>query len=212
MNDAMHILAVDDRPENLTALRSILDSPMYRLFTAGSGDDALRVLLRQDFGLIIMDVQMPGMDGFQTARMIRTRERVRQIPIIFLTANMCAENLALQGYEVGAMDYLLKPISPELLRAKVAVFAELHRTTSELVRVNDAMASRVRELEAALGLVKTLRSLIPICSWCKKVRDDKGYWDQVEKFVSSHTDFEFSHGICPECSNNLMERIERKKL
>jgi CheY-like chemotaxis protein len=114
------ILIVDDRPENLLALEALLEPLGQRIVSAHSGDEALRQLLVRDFALILLDVQMPGINGFETARMIKSRERSRHIPIIFLTAINKEESYVFQGYEVGAVDYLFKPFNPDVLRSKVA--------------------------------------------------------------------------------------------
>jgi PAS domain S-box-containing protein len=127
------ILLVDDRPENLAALRAVLDDqPGYELVEAASGPDALRELLKREFCLILLDAFLPGMDGFEVARAIKERERTRDVPILFLTAAGIDQELLRRAYDVGAADYLIKPISPEIVRAKVAVFADLARKTSQL--------------------------------------------------------------------------------
>ncbi|HME89903.1 MAG TPA: response regulator, partial [Myxococcaceae bacterium] len=120
------ILIVDDRPENLLALEAVLQPFRRRLVRATSGDDALKRLLELDFATILMDVEMPGLDGFQTARLIRERERTRNIPILFLTAELREEADLVKAYAQGTVDYIVKPIDPDILRAKVRVLLELH--------------------------------------------------------------------------------------
>ncbi len=121
------VLLVDDRPENLLALTAVLEPLDVRLVSAGSGEEALRALLAEDFAVVLLDVQMPGMDGFETAGYIRGRERSARTPIIFLTAVSTDISQVLRGYEAGAVDYVLKPFDPVVLRSKVAVFGELER-------------------------------------------------------------------------------------
>ena len=125
-DDQVDILIVDDRPENLLALEAILEPLHQRLVRASSGEEALRRLLERDFALILLDVQMPGMNGFETARIIKSRERTKYIPIIFLTAISKEEAYVFEGYSVGAVDYLFKPFQPEILRSKVAAFVDLY--------------------------------------------------------------------------------------
>lgn len=129
-----NILLVDDDPKGLYALRELLADLGQNLLLARSGEEALRSVLDQDFALILLDVRMPGMDGFETARLIRGRERSRLTPIIFLTAAADEVTSVCRGYEVGAVDYLVKPLVPEVLKSKVSVFVELHRKTAELSR------------------------------------------------------------------------------
>jgi signal transduction histidine kinase len=128
------ILVVDDNPRNLLAIDAALGHFAGRIVKAKSGEDALRALLRQDFAVILLDVQMPGLDGFDTARLIRTRERCRHTPIIFVTAFDQKRDDVLRGYELGAIDFLFKPIMPEILRAKVAGFVELRKHVAEIAR------------------------------------------------------------------------------
>lgn len=125
MTEKAKILLVDDRPENLLALEAILSSLDQTLVRAGSGEDALKALLTDDFAVILLDVQMPGMDGFETASHIKRRERTKDLPIIFLTAIDKEPQHAFRGYAAGAADYLAKPFDPWVLRAKVQVFVDL---------------------------------------------------------------------------------------
>jgi len=130
---AIKILLVDDKKENLLSLQVILADRGYEFVEAISGKDALRILLKsQDFAIILMDVQMPLMDGFETAELIRQSEKLKNVPIIFLTANMNASEYIFKGYQSGAVDYMIKPLSPEILQAKVMVFTELFRKNQEL--------------------------------------------------------------------------------
>src|SRR5437764_1273634 len=126
VDDHVDILIVDDRPENLLALEAILEPLHQKLIRASSGEEALRRLLERDFAVILLDVQMPGMNGFETARLIKSRERTKYIPIIFLTAISKEEAYVFEGYSVGAVDYLFKPFQPEILRSKVAAFVDLY--------------------------------------------------------------------------------------
>ena len=125
MSERARILLVDDRPQNLLALEAILNTLDQTLVRAGSGEEALAALLRDEYALILLDAQMPGMDGFETAARIKARERTKNVPIIFLTAVDQDQRLAYRGYAAGAADYITKPFDPWLLRAKVQVFVDL---------------------------------------------------------------------------------------
>ena len=129
--DPINILIVDDEPKNLTVLETILDDPGYRLVRAESADQALLALVAEEFALLILDIRMPGMTGFELAQMIKERKKTAQVPIIFLTAYYNEDQHVLEGYGTGAVDYLHKPVNPAILRSKVAVFAELHRKNRE---------------------------------------------------------------------------------
>ena len=125
VTERANILLVDDHPENLVALEAVLSSLDQVLVTAGSGEEALRALLKDDFALILLDAQMPGMDGFETAGQIKARARTKDVPIIFLTAADADHRHAYRGYSVGGADYITKPFDPWILRAKVQVFVDL---------------------------------------------------------------------------------------
>jgi PAS domain S-box-containing protein len=144
----VEILLVDDRAENLLALEAILEPLNQTLVRAHSGDEALRKLLLHDFAVILLDVQMPGINGFETARIIKSRERTKYIPIIFLTAISKEEEYVFEGYSVGAVDYLAKPFKPDILRSKVGVFVELYQKQRQVAEQQTLLtASELRELE-----------------------------------------------------------------
>src|SRR5579872_2969019 len=138
------ILIVDDRPDKLLALEAVLSGLGQNLVQARSGKEALRQLLKQDFAVILLDVSMPTMDGFETAGLIRQRARSEHTPIIFITSIGNSENHISRGYSLGAVAYLLTPIVPEVLRAKVSVFVELHRQT-ELIKRQGEQLRRMEE-------------------------------------------------------------------
>jgi signal transduction histidine kinase len=143
--DAVPILLVDDQPANLDALEASLAQTGCRFVLARSADEALLALLDQDFAAIVLDVMMPGMSGFDLATMIKRRERTKQVPILFLTARMLDKQDELRGYNVGAVDYLTKPLEPQILRSKIAVFVELFRKRRALSRMNLELQRQIAE-------------------------------------------------------------------
>jgi len=147
--DVVPILVVDDHDENLVAMRGILGRPGYRLVTARSGNEALKHVLKDDFAVILLDVLMPGMDGFETAGLIRTREASRHTPIIFLTAAGADLAMVERGYAVGAVDYLFKPLNAEMVRAKVGVFVDLFRKARQMRRQEELLRTAERDRNAA---------------------------------------------------------------
>ena len=151
------ILLVDDRVENLLALEVILSTGEYLCVKANSGREALKILLRdQGFAIILMDVQMPMMDGFETAELIRQSEKLKHVPIVFLTANMNSNESIFKGYRAGALDYMIKPLSPEILKAKVATFVDLYRKTQELLVQEEHLKSLNTQLQKQSQYVRSL--------------------------------------------------------
>ncbi len=162
MEPKVNILLVDDKLENLLALEAILEKLGENLVRATSGEEALRCLLHQDFAVILLDVQMPGMDGFETATLIRNRGRSRHTPIIFLTAFSTSDQMLFKGYALGAVDYLLKPIDPNILTSKVTVFAELFKKT-EAVKLQAAQLVAVNaELRQSEERFRSLSTCSPV--------------------------------------------------
>jgi CheY-like chemotaxis protein len=147
------VLLVDDRRENLVALEAILQGMPVDPVAVGSGEEALKRLLNEDYAVILLDAQMPGMDGFETAGHIKQRERTRHVPIIFLTAVDRDAHLAFRGYAAGAVDYITKPFDPWVLRAKVSVFVELWLKSQQLAEQTQAAKAREAERSAIVAVV-----------------------------------------------------------
>jgi CheY-like chemotaxis protein len=160
VNERARILLVDDRPENLLALEAILASLDQVLVRAGSGEEALRALLRDDFALILLDAQMPGMDGYETAARIKRRQRTRDIPIIFLTAVDKDTNSSYRGYAAGGADYRAKPFDPWILRAKVQVFVDLWVAGRRLATQADMLRGQMGEREGIPDVLGALRARV----------------------------------------------------
>jgi len=156
------ILVVDDREDNLFSIEAILEKDNYTIVKANSGRAALKILLNEhDFSLILMDVQMPDLNGFETATIIYERDKLKSIPIIFITAYSNDEDHVFRGYKMGGVDYIYKPINPELLRAKVAVFADLYRKNQQLILQEQKIMAINKNLQEEIGdaLNKALHAL-----------------------------------------------------
>ena len=159
-DEKIKIMVVDDRPENLLAIEGVLERPELSIITATSGNEALGHVLEHTFALILLDVQMPGMDGFEVAELIRGSEKTRHIPIIFLTAISKDETHVFTGYEKGAVDYLFKPLDPLILRSKANVFIELFQQRRKLQQINADLSRTVAELEAVNQQIREQQKLV----------------------------------------------------
>lgn len=234
MTDKGEILVVDDAHSSLQLLTNLLTPEGYQVRTAESGELALSSVAAKLPDLILLDIQMSGMDGFEVFKKIKEREDCRDIPIIFLSA-LTEMDKRVQGLTLGAVDFISKPFERRELFARVKTHVELHRLhlqlehqAAKLQLVNEQLQAEIAErkqteivlsestkereklileLQSALDNVKTLQGLIPICGNCKKIRDDKGFWNQVEGYISKSTNATFTHGICPECYDKLYGHI-----
>src|SRR5258708_8277481 len=156
----INIFIVDDEPKNLTVLEAILDDPGYRLGRAASAEPALPALLGDEFALLILEVRMPDVTGFELAQMIKARKKNANVPIIFLTAYYIEDQHIIEGYDTGAVDYLNKPVNPAILRSKVAIFAELHRKQRNLEDVNRALLAEVSSRRHAEEQLRELNNTL----------------------------------------------------
>ena len=199
----MRVLVVDDDAMIRRLLETTLTRWDYEVVIATDGEKAWEILQQDDApSLALMDWTMPRMDGLELCKRVRTLQRSPRPYLIFLTAKGRIEDIV-TGLEAGADDYMIKPFEREELRARI-------HAGRRVLDLEHSLADRVVELEEALQRVKLLQGLIPICAWCKKVRDDRNYWQQVETYIEGHSDAQFTHGICPECREKYVEpELER---
>jgi len=192
----MKILIAEDDPVSRRLLQATLNKWGYQVTITANGKEAWQALQTPEApSLLILDWLMPEMDGVEICREARRSPAHKSAYIILLTSRGSKEDIV-KGLEAGADDYVTKPFDHGELRARVQV-------GSRVVQLQSALADRVRELEEALSSVKTLQGLLPICCYCKKIRDDGNYWHRVESYIAGHANVRFSHGICPDCSAKL---------
>ena len=211
----MAILIVDDSSDHRLLLRSILAKAGHAdIVTADSAQAAFSVLSSHNgtpppqTDLILLDVLMPDMDGVAACRHIKQHDHLKDIPIIMVTAKNDLGNLQ-EAFSAGAMDYIAKPVNAIELLARVASALTLKREMDHR-KAREADLSRSNdELQQALKEVKVLRGLIPICASCKKIRNDGGFWQQLEDYLSEHSGVEFSHGLCQPCIKKLYPGVYR---
>nr|WP_206642072.1 response regulator [Nonomuraea polychroma] len=184
MNRQVKILLVDDNEESLVALEAILRPLQQRLFKARSGQEAMKLMLRHEFAVVLLDVLMPGMDGFETATHIKRLDQTRDVPIIFLTGTEPSAGAAFRGYAVGAVDYLTKPFDPWVLRSKVAVFIELFRKTAVLVEQTALLTQLVDDREALSDFASRLGAVeCRLTSLAETASGDEGLRDTVKELA-----------------------------
>ena len=192
----MRILIAEDDFTSRGMLAAVLRKAGHEPVETVNGREAWEEIQKPDAPrLVILDWMMPEMDGLEVLRRVRAVETDRPPYILMLTTKTDKAEIV-AGLDAGANDYLAKPFDVGELRARIEV-------GRRMVQMQDALAGKIEELQQALAEIKTLRGIVPICASCKKIRDDAGFWQQVEVYVRDHSEAEFSHGICPECMKKL---------
>ena len=192
----MRILIAEDDPVSRRVLEAMLHKWEHDVIVTTDGVQAWEKLQCEDAPkLAVLDWMMPGMDGVEVCRRVREAFAKRPTYIILLTARGQSANVV-AGLQAGADDYVVKPFDREELHARLQVGVRIVELQSDL-------ADRVRELEDALSQIKQLTGMLPICSYCKKIRNDQDYWQRVEDYVGEHSEAQFTHGICPECYEKI---------
>ena len=188
----MKILVAEDDAVTLTLLVRLL-SQKYEVVAAPDGRAAWEALRQSDGPqLAVVDWQMPGLDGPEICRRLRASGETRPMYVLLLTATRKTTRDVVSGLHAGADDYLTKPFHPEELLARVGV-------GKRMLQLQEGLAQRVRELEEALRNVRRLEGLLPICAWCKRIRCDQHYWQELESYLSERSEVTFTHGVCPQC-------------
>jgi DNA-binding response OmpR family regulator len=199
LRNAIDILVVDDEPSTLAVFESLLAQPGRHVITARGAKEALERFDRHDLALVILDIEMPDMNGYEVAERMRSDADTSATPIIFVTASYTGRGEVFRGYDAGAVDYLIKPVDPHILRSKVDVFCQLHDFRTTVERQVREITAQNRLLEDQLAEIQLLQGLLPICSGCKKIKKDDGYWQGVEVYFRERAHVEFSHSMCPDC-------------
>jgi sigma-B regulation protein RsbU (phosphoserine phosphatase) len=191
------LLVADDDPLSRRLLERLLARD-YDVMAVEDGEQAWDALRISDHArLLVLDWMMPRLNGPELCRRVRGLPQIEPCYILLLTAKHAITDIV-AGLEAGADDYITKPFEPEELRARV-------RVGVRVLELQIALAARVAELQQALARVKQLQGLLPICSYCKRIRDDQNYWQQLETYLSEHSEAVFSHGLCPECYRRFVE-------
>lgn len=199
----MEILIAEDDPSSRLLLKATLEKWDYTVITTCDGNEAWEALQQKSVpSMAILDWMMPGIDGVELCRKIRDSERLSSTYLILLTAKTSQEDI-IEGLQSGSDDYMLKPFNREELRARV-------KAGIRIIELQTDLASQVSKLEDALSKVRQLQGLLPICSYCKKIRDDKNYWQQVESYIVTRSEARFSHSVCPDCYEIHVEPQLRK--
>ena len=242
--DDLDILIVEDSRTQAEQLRYILEKKGYRVSSAANGRQALDFLGQQIPDVVVTDILMPGMDGYELCKRIRSEERLKDVPVILVTS-LSEPADVIKGLEAGADNFITKPYDERYIISRIeylvanrelrknaetdratevffsgkryhiaaerlqildlllSTYENAHLQNRELLTMQKKLRESNEQLQEALDNIKTLSGLIPICSGCKKIRDDKGYWNQIESYIRDHSEAKFSHSICPDCAKRL---------
>lgn len=204
------IVVVDDIKDNVHFLVDTLKAEGYRVRPALSGATALTIVENETPDMVLLDIMMPVMDGYEVCRKILGRRETRNVPIIFLSALDDVTD-KVKGFQAGGIDYITKPFLAEEVLARIRAHLSIKRLQTELMDQNTHLKQLNEELQHALKEIKILKGILPICTNCRRIRDDKGNWGSLEAYVHTYTDTDFSHGVCPECAKKLYPDWALKK-
>lgn len=191
------VLIVDDETTNVRVLDMTLKDD-YETIVAYNGNDAIRLVKEQKPDLVLLDVMMAEMNGFEVCKAIKADKEVASTPIIFVTALDKSADES-EGLALGAVDYITKPINPDIVRLRVKNHLDLKFQRDQLQEQCGTLELQRNELELTLSRIKKLEGIISICMYCKKIRNEHELWEQMEKYITEHSDAMFSHSVCPDC-------------
>ncbi|OPY75533.1 MAG: Alkaline phosphatase synthesis transcriptional regulatory protein PhoP [Syntrophorhabdus sp. PtaU1.Bin153] len=210
MGRQFKVLVVDDDEVILLLSTTLLQDAGYEVLEASTGEGCLDAVQTHHPDIILLDVMLPDMTGIEVCKQIKNDKNLEDIFVILASGIQISSEHQAEGLDIGADGYIIRPISNKEFLARVQAGERIKRAEDALREKEREQQLLISQLKEALVEIKTLKGYIPICSCCKKIRDDEGYWNQLETYISKHTDAVFSHGLCPECVEQY--RVEMKKL
>lgn len=213
----MRILIIDDVPTNLSLLEGILQERNFQVASFPRGRLALAAMEENPPDLVLLDVNMPGMNGYEVCAAMRQNPRLAEIPVLFLSA-LNEEADKVKGFEAGGLDFITKPFQVEEVLARVTTHLQLARSRREIVEKNQELERLTAELrqqndslKAAMAKIRVLKEVLPVCSSCKMIRDDEGHWQPVDIYIRDHSDTKITHGLCSCCLERLYPELAESK-
>ncbi|HOC47034.1 MAG: response regulator [Syntrophorhabdaceae bacterium] len=212
MADKFKILVTDDDADILEINSTVLRGAGYEVYEASTGAGCLDMARRYFPDLILLDVVLPDMTGFEVCKRIKKDPELQGPFIILASGIQISSDSQAEGLTVGADGYMVKPWSRREFIARIQAMERIKRAEDKLFQTQKEQTMVIEELRRAIEEIKTLRGLIPICAWCKRIRDDAGYWDELEVYLSKHSEAVFSHGLCPDCSKVQQEKLKTRSV
>lgn len=208
MGETIRILVAEDDPDLLFLTTEVLSQAGYDVLEASTGKECLEAVKVHHPDIVLLDVMLPDTAGTEVCRQIKADETSRDTFVILISGVRVSSDSQANGLDFGADGYLIKPIANRELISRIRSMVRIKRAEDALREKEKEQQKLISELQEALAEIKTLEGLIPICASCKKIKDDEGYWNQLEAYISKHTDAVFSHGLCPECAEKFRAEIK----
>ncbi|HVN24397.1 MAG TPA: response regulator [Syntrophorhabdales bacterium] len=202
------VLVTDDDPQILELTATVLRKAGFDVLEASTGGGCLKLVQSHRPDVVLLDVVLPDLSGVDVCKRIKADKRLEGIFVILVSGVQVSSEYQAEGLDVGADGYIVKPISNKELVARVQSMVRIKRAENALREREREQERLISELREALAEIKTLKGFIPICASCKKIRDDQGFWNRLETYISEHTDAVLSHGICPECAEKYKNEIK----
>jgi response regulator RpfG family c-di-GMP phosphodiesterase len=202
------VLVIDDNAEILLLSAMLLTRAGYEVLEASTGKGCLEAVSIHHPDLVLLDVMLPDMSGIEVCRQIKSDKNLEDIFVILASGIQISSELQAEGLDIGADGYIIRPISNKEFLARVQAGERIKRAEDALREKERQQQKLISHLEEALAEIKTLKGFIPICASCKKIRDDEGYWNQIEAYISKRTDAVFTHGLCPDCVEQYRAEIK----
>jgi DNA-binding response OmpR family regulator len=209
VNKQFTVLVTDDGPEIRLMSTMLLRRAGYEVLEASTGQECLDVVRAHHPDLVLLDVMLPDITGIQVCRQIKNDESLKDIFVILASGIQVSSENQAEGLDIGADGYIIRPISNKEFLARVQAGERIKKAEDTLREKEIQQQTLISQLEEALTEIKTLKGCIPICATCKKIRDDEGYWNQLETYISKHTDATFTHGICPACLKEARAEVNK---
>jgi response regulator RpfG family c-di-GMP phosphodiesterase len=209
VNRQFKILVADDNPDILLMSAALLKTAGYKVSEASTGQECLDAARVDHPDIVLLDVVLPDMTGVQVCREIKSDKNLEDIFVILASGTRISSENQAEGLDIGAEGFINRPISDKELIARVRAGERIKRAEDALRGREKEQQTLISKLKEALAEIKTLKGCIPICASCKKIRDDEGYWNQLEAYISKHTDAIFNHGLCPECAELYRAQIKK---
>jgi DNA-binding response OmpR family regulator len=209
MTGTLKVLVTDDDPEVLLLTATVLRRAGYEVLEASTGSECLAIVRASGPDLVLLDVMLPDMSGVDVCQQIKTDQNLQRTFVILASGIRVSSDSQAEGLDCGADGYIVRPISNKELVARVQSMERIKRVEDALLEKERQQQKLILELQEALAEIKTLKGFIPICASCKKIRDDEGYWNQLEAYISKHTEAIFSHGLCPDCAEHCVAEAQK---